>query len=142
MNPLILARDLIQNAGIANAADDLFVDTLPEGRSKFVSLRGYGSSAPELSTRGVVESTTTPTHYLHEKPRFQVVVCDEKYEAAYDRIDACYQLFLQSGRSQDGCTTIAQFRPLQVPFSTGRDKNNRHLFGFNVELYAIRNLGD
>lgn len=137
MITLDLAAQKIEAAGLAARGDDLFFDTLPEQRSRYVSLRSYGSSPPHLTS-----GLETGKQFLHEQPRFQCVVCDANYQAAHDLIYTIYNLFLNTGRSETGCVTVGHIRPLQVPFHSGRDKNDRHMFSFNAELYAISNLGE
>jgi hypothetical protein len=73
-----------------------------------------------------------------ERPRMRIISRGEPndYETPRAQIESVYQLFAARGNGAIGAgARYLTFEPLQPPYVLGRDKNDRWMLGFNVEVW-------
>ena len=121
---------LIEGGGIATFGTDLYAGGLPETPEEAVALietagregkHVFGQALPAI-----------------EYPRVRIVArgTPNDYETPRNTIEAIYQLLVQrSAETVAGGARYLSWDPIQPPYQLGKDKNERWMLGFNVEVY-------
>ena len=127
----MLIRDLaqiLQLSGIGTIGADIFLGRLPDSPDNVVALFPTGGFPQDLPLPDV-------------RMTVQVLVRDESYRAAYERIWRIYNLLDggQRGRfiqSPTGRRMVAQ--AMQPPQSLQDDESRRSIFVFNLSVWTNR----
>lgn len=107
---------------------DLFKGLLPTAPDVCMAIHEYGGTEPDM----VFHRATIAV----EHPRVQVVVRGAPHDYATPRAMAelAYRAMAEASAQVVSGTRYLQMRPLQPPFSMGRDEKSRLLIGFNAQL--------
>jgi hypothetical protein len=121
---------LIEGGAIATSGTDLFAGGLPDTPDAAVAMMEtagregkhvFGQALPAI-----------------EYPRVRIAARGEPndYETPRGTIEAIYQLLVaRSAETVSGGARYLTWEPIQPPYSLGKDKNERWIVGFNVEVY-------